>query len=52
MKPQVTILTLCVDDLERSVAFCTDGLGFAARGIIATAFEHEVAHVPGFEALG
>jgi uncharacterized protein len=40
MKPHITLLTLCVDDLERSVAFYKDGLGFATKGIIGTEFEN------------
>jgi catechol 2,3-dioxygenase-like lactoylglutathione lyase family enzyme len=34
MKPQITLITLAVDDLERAVAFYRDGLGLATRGII------------------
>lgn len=40
MKPRVTVLTLAVDDLERSVAFYRDALGFPTKGIIGTEFEH------------
>jgi len=40
MKPRVTMITLGVDDLERSLAFYRDGLGFATQGIIGTEFEH------------
>ena len=40
MKPHITLLTLCVDDLERSVAFYQDGLGFATKGIIGKEFEN------------
>jgi catechol 2,3-dioxygenase-like lactoylglutathione lyase family enzyme len=38
MKPHITLITLVVDDLERSVAFYKDGLGFATKGIIGTEF--------------
>lgn len=38
--PHITVLTLGVDDLERSVAFYRDGLGFKTQGIIGTEFEH------------
>lgn len=34
MQARVTVLTLAVDDLERSVAFYRDGLGFQTRGIV------------------
>ena len=40
MKPRITILTLGVDDLERSVAFYRDGLGFSTKGIIGTEFQN------------
>ena len=34
MKPRITLLTLGVDDLERSLAFYRDGLGLASEGIV------------------
>ncbi|MHB1174358.1 MAG: VOC family protein [Sulfuriferula sp.] len=40
MQARITLITLGVDDLERSVAFYKDGLGFATQGIIGTALEH------------
>lgn len=40
MKPHITLLTLGVGDLERSVAFYRDGLGFSTKGIIGTGFEN------------
>ena len=40
MKPRVTLLTLGVDDLERSVAFYREGLGFPTQGIVGREFEH------------
>jgi catechol 2,3-dioxygenase-like lactoylglutathione lyase family enzyme len=40
MKPRITLLTLGVDDLDRSVAFSRDGLGWATRGIVGTEFEY------------
>jgi uncharacterized protein len=40
MKPRITILTLGVDDLERSVKFYRDGLGLPSKGIVGTQFEH------------
>jgi catechol 2,3-dioxygenase-like lactoylglutathione lyase family enzyme len=39
MKPRVTVITLCVADLERAVGFYGDGLGLATPGIIGTEFE-------------
>jgi catechol 2,3-dioxygenase-like lactoylglutathione lyase family enzyme len=40
MNPHLTLLTLGVSDLERSVAFYRDGLGFSTKGIIGTEFEN------------
>lgn len=40
MKPHITLVTLGVDDLERSVAFYRDGLGLATKGIVGTEFEN------------
>ena len=43
MKPYVTVLTLGVDDLERSLAFYRDGLGLPTEGIIGQEFENGAA---------
>ena len=40
MKPRITVITLGVDDLEASLHFYRDGLGFATEGIIGTEFEY------------
>ncbi|MGO3124989.1 MAG: VOC family protein [Advenella sp.] len=40
MKPHITVLTLGVEDLEKSLAFYRDGLGLATKGIIGTEFEN------------
>ena len=40
MKPKVTVITICVDDLERSLRFYRDGLGFPTEGIIGQEFEN------------
>ena len=40
MKPRITVLTLGVADLEKSVEFYRDGLGFPTEGIIGKEFEH------------
>ncbi|MEX2594658.1 MAG: VOC family protein [Anditalea sp.] len=34
MKPRITVLTLGVNDLEKSVGFYRDGLGFPTAGIV------------------
>lgn len=44
MEPRFTILTLGVNNMEKSFAFYHDGLGFASKGIVGQEFEHgEVA---------
>jgi catechol 2,3-dioxygenase-like lactoylglutathione lyase family enzyme len=40
MRPRITIITVGVDDLERSLAFYRDGMGLPTQGIIGTEFEH------------
>jgi catechol 2,3-dioxygenase-like lactoylglutathione lyase family enzyme len=40
MKPRLSVLTLCVDDLERSLRFYRDGLGLQTQGIIGQEFEY------------
>lgn len=40
MKPRITVLTLGVTDLERSVRFYRDGLGLSTEGIIGKEFEY------------
>lgn len=40
MKPRITVITLGVDDLERSLRFYRDGLGLKTEGIIGTEFEY------------
>jgi catechol 2,3-dioxygenase-like lactoylglutathione lyase family enzyme len=39
MKPRITVITIGVDDLERSLRFYRDGLGLATEGIIGKEFE-------------
>jgi catechol 2,3-dioxygenase-like lactoylglutathione lyase family enzyme len=40
MRPRVTLITIGVDDLERSLAFYRDGLGLPTKGIAGQEFEH------------
>ena len=40
MKPRITVLTVGVDDLRRSLAFYRDGLGLATDGIVGEEFEY------------
>lgn len=39
MKPRIKVITIGVDDLERSLTFYRDGLGLPTEGIIGTEFE-------------
>ncbi|MDF3823426.1 VOC family protein [Leptospira sp. 96542] len=39
MKPRLTVITLGVNDLEASLRFYRDGLGFATEGIVGQEFE-------------
>ncbi|QGH35909.1 VOC family protein [Gracilibacillus salitolerans] len=40
MKPRISVITLGVDDLERSLQFYRDGLGLSTQGIVGKEFEH------------
>ncbi|ANY15221.1 VOC family protein [Bordetella pseudohinzii] len=40
MKPQITVITLGVEDLEASLRFYRDGLGLPTDGIIGAEFEY------------
>jgi len=40
MKPRITLLTLGVDDLQKSLSFYRDGLGLKTDGIVGTEFEN------------
>jgi predicted lactoylglutathione lyase len=40
MKPQISVITLGVSDLEKSVRFYRDGLSMPTEGIIGKEFEH------------
>lgn len=47
MKPYVSVITLAVDHLERSLAFYRDGLGLKSKGIIATDLHDEISGANG-----
>jgi uncharacterized protein len=47
MEQRITALTIGVDDLERSLAFYRDGLGFKTNGIIGTEFKGDDTHPSG-----
>jgi len=40
MKPRISLITLGVDDLQRSLAFYRDGLGLNTQGIVGSEFEY------------
>jgi catechol 2,3-dioxygenase-like lactoylglutathione lyase family enzyme len=40
MKPRITLITLGVDDLARSLEFYSEGLGLKTEGIVGKEFEH------------
>ena len=40
MKPRITVITVGVDDLDKSLRFYRNGLGFQTQGVIGTEFEH------------
>jgi len=39
MNPRISCITLCVDDLDRAVAFYRDGLGLPTEGIVGRQYE-------------
>lgn len=47
MKPRINVITLAVDDLERSVRFFRDGPGWSTEGVVGAEFDHgDVAFFP------
>ena len=40
MRPRVTVITIGVEDLDRSLRFYRDGLGLPTDGIVGTEFEY------------
>jgi catechol 2,3-dioxygenase-like lactoylglutathione lyase family enzyme len=38
MEPHINVITLAVDDLDRSLAFYRDGLGLSTPGVVASEF--------------
>ncbi len=40
VKPRISVITLCVNNLERAVAFYRDGLGLPTSGVVGIEFEH------------
>ncbi|HYA47648.1 MAG TPA: VOC family protein [Burkholderiales bacterium] len=40
MKPRISLITIGVDDLERSLRFYRDGLGLKTEGIVGAQYAH------------
>jgi uncharacterized protein len=40
VQPRISVITIGVDDLERSLEFYRDGLGLPTEGIVGREFEH------------
>jgi catechol 2,3-dioxygenase-like lactoylglutathione lyase family enzyme len=40
MQPRLTVITIGVSDLEASLRFYRDGLGFPTEGVVGQEFEH------------
>lgn len=47
MKAKIFFITLAVDDLDRSVAFYRDGLGWPTEGIVGQEYHDEVTGADG-----
>ena len=47
MHAKISFITLAVDDLERSVAFYRDGLGWPTEGIVGQQFHDELTGADG-----
>lgn len=47
MTPNIAVITLGVNDLERAMAFYRDGLGLSTEGIIGTEFKGDETHPSG-----
>lgn len=47
MKPRINVLTLAVNDLEKSLAFYRDGLGLPSGGIMGTEFKGDATQPAG-----
>jgi catechol 2,3-dioxygenase-like lactoylglutathione lyase family enzyme len=40
VKPRISVVTLAVEDLDRSMRFYRDGMGLQTDGVFGTEFEH------------
>ena len=39
LKPRISLITLAVADLEKSLKFYRDGMGLSTKGIVGTEYE-------------
>jgi catechol 2,3-dioxygenase-like lactoylglutathione lyase family enzyme len=51
MDPKIFFITLAVDDLDRSLAFYRDGLGWPTEGIVGQEFHDELTGADGTIAM-
>ncbi len=51
MEPHIDVITLAVGDLDRSLAFYRDGLGFETSGVVATEFVDDETNAAGAIAI-
>ncbi len=51
MKPQINVITIAVDNLEKSLSFFREGLGLPSNGIVATEYHDEISGADGAIAL-
>ena len=51
MNPKIFFITLAVDDLDRSLAFYRDGLGWPTEGIVGREFHDELTGADGTIAI-
>jgi uncharacterized protein len=51
MEAHISVITLGVTDLEKSLTFYRDGLGLPTKGIIGTEFKGDEAHPSGAVAM-
>jgi catechol 2,3-dioxygenase-like lactoylglutathione lyase family enzyme len=51
MKQRINVITIGVNDLERSLKFYRDGLGLKTEGIIGTEFKGDETHPAGAVAM-
>ncbi len=51
MKPRINVITIGVDNLEKSLSFYREGLGLPSNGIVATEYHDETSGADGAIAL-